>query len=449
MKNKILLAFISIWGINLAFAFDLAYAYQKALTYNADYLKAIASSEAGQEQKNIARAQLLPQLSAMGGATENFIYQTGGSSLYHQGTYGAQFGQAAFDFGKFSAYTKGKYAAQIADLQLANARQQLVVTVSQAYFNVLAAEDNLKAIQMTKEALEKQMKQAQKSFEAGTVTIADVNDAKAGFDSSTAQEIQATNDLIYKKNIFRNLTGLDPDQIQPLKPNINLELPTPANVDQWAKLAKSGNLNIKIADKQVAMADEDVDIAISGHLPSLNVNGIYNYQGSGIVDSSVGSNNGESINTNNIPGTPTSSYAVGSLGLQLNVPIYSGGGVNARVRQARANYTAAQEQLVSVQRQTDQNTRNTYWQVQNGVSIVKAQEAALKSAKTKLDSDQLGYQVGARNSIDLVNSQKGYYQTYQTYQQSRYDYLMARINLRFLSNNIDDAFISRINANIK
>ena len=151
----------------------------------------------------------------------------------------------------------------------------------------------------------------------------------------------------------------------------------------------------------------------------------------------------------NIPGTPLSSYGTGSAGVQLNIPIYSGGGVNAQVRQAKANYEVARQQLVSTERQTDQNIRNTYWQVQNGVSIVKAQQTALKSAKTKLDSDKLGYQVGVRNSVDLVNSQKNYYQTFQTYQQSRYQYIMARIQLRYLSGSIDDKFIKQINTDIK
>lgn len=427
-------------------AFDLAYSYEQALSYNADYLKTIASNDAGQEQKNIAMAKLLPQISATGTVSENYFNQSGSYALYHQGLMSANLSQVAFDFSKFSSYSKGKYAGMVTELQLENAKQQLLVTVSQAYFDVLYAKDTLTAIQKTKEALEKQMNQAKRAFEVGSVTIADVNDAQAGYDSSAAQEIQATNDLINKKNIFRNLTGLDPEQIQSIKDTINLEAPKPANVDTWSVMAESGNLNVKVADKQVAMADEDVNIAISGHLPTLNVIGSYQYQGTGSLDSSTlnTSNDGS-----NIPGTPLSSYSVGSLGAQVTVPVYQGGGVNAQVRQARANLVAAKQQMVSVERQTDQNTRNTYWQVQNGVNIVKAQETALKSAKTKLDSDQLGYQVGVRNSVDLVNSQKNYYQTFQTYQQSRYQYLMARIQLRYLSGSVNSDFVKQINQNIK
>lgn len=433
---------------NGAFAYDLSYAYQQSLSYNADYLKQIASTSATQEQINLARAQLLPQITASASLSEGYFNGSGIAVYYHQPVYSASLQQVVFDWGKYSGYSKGKYATQVGQLQLDNATQQLMFTVSQAYFDVLYAKDTLLAIQKTKDALEKQMNQAKKSFQVGTVTIADVNDALAAFDASSAQEIQAENDLIYKKNIFQNLTGLDPELIQPLKDDINLELPNPQSVDNWAKTSKEKNLNIKIADKQKAMASQDVDIAISGHLPTVGVIGSYNYQDSSSIDRVSGP---ESVinSMSNIPGTPTSNYSTASLGLQATLPIYSGGAVNAQVRQARANYQASQQQLVSVERQTDQNTRNTYWQVENGVSLVKAQQTALKSAKVKLDSDQLGYQVGVRNSVDLVNSQKNYYQTFQIYQLSRYQYILARIQLKYLNSSIDDKFIKDINVNIK
>jgi outer membrane protein len=447
MKYKILLSAIGLGLIQTSNAFDLAYAYQKALVYNADYLKQIASTDATQEQINLARAQLLPQINGTATMSENYFNTPGLEAMYHQPTLGATLQQVVFDWGKYSNYSKGKYAADVGKLQLDNARQQLMVTISKAYFDVLYAEDTLQAIQMTKSALEKQMNQAKQSFKVGAVTIADVNDAMSGYDTAAAQQIQAENDLIYKKNIFTNLTGLNPDEIQKLSDNIQLELPKPDNINNWAQNAAKDNLDILVADRQVQIANQDVDIAISGHLPSLNVQGGYNYQATGGIDDVHGAESKQQ-NIANIPGTPLSSYGTGSLGLQLNLPIYSGGGVNAQVRQAKANYQAAQQQLVSVQRTVDQNTRNTYWQVQNGVSIVKAQQTALKSAKTKLSSDELGYQVGVRNSVDLVNSQKNYYQVYQAYQQSRYQYLLARVQLRFLTSDIDDKFINDINANI-
>lgn len=446
--NKLLMILVTAIVSNFVYAYDLAYAYNQALSYNADYLKQIASTDASQEQISIARSQLLPQLSVNASVAENYFNSNGLSAFYHQPVYGANLQQTIFNWSSFSNYSKGKYAAEVGKLQLDNSKQQLFFTVSQAYFDVLYAKDTLLAIQMTESALNKQMNQAKKSFQVGTVTIADVNDAQAGYDAAVAQEIQATNDLIYKKNIFQNLTGLDPEQIQSIAENIDLVSPTPSNVDNWSTKAKNNNLNVKIASKQLLMANQDVSIAISGHLPTVNLNGNYSYQDTGGLDSVSGSESAAN-SIANIPGTPLSSYGTGSLGVQVTVPIYSGGGVSASVRQAKANYRASEQQLVSIERQTDQNTRNTYWQVENGVGIVKAQKAALKSAKTKLDSDQLGYQVGVRNSVDLVNSQRNYYQTMQSYQQSRYQYLLASIQLHYLTSSIDDKFVKNINLNVK
>ena len=428
-------------------AIDLYQTYQKALAYNADYLKAIATNQSGQEQKNIARAALLPQISATGTISENYFNQSGVSANYNQPVYSAQLSQTLFDYSKLSNYVKGKFAGQLADLQLTNARQQLMTSVAQAYFDVLYAEDVLLATQMTKTALGKQLTQALAAFQVGSVTIADVNDAQSGYDAAAAQEIQDENSLINKKNVFRNITGIDPEQIQPLQEQIKLDTPLPQSDSAWSKIAESSNLNVLISLKQMDMAKQDISIAKGGHYPTLTLQAQYQYQDTGNLDST---NNADTQAQGlDYPGGPLSSYGSGSIGLQVSIPIFSGGGVSAQTRQATDNYEAAMQQLTSTDRQTNQNTRNAYWAVFNGVSIVNAQKSALLSAKTKLNSDTLGYQVGIRNSVDLVSSQKNYYQTFQTYQQSRYQYLMAEVQLQYLSGKIDEQFLQKINANIK
>lgn len=448
MAKKILFPLIVALSVGSVQAIDLYQVYLRSLAYNADYLRAIANNDAGQENKNIARALLLPQISATGALTENYFNQGGIQAYYHQPTYSAQLNQVVYDFSKYSSYTKGKFAAQLADLQLTNARQQLMVNVARAYFDVLYAEDTLLATQMTKHALEKQMTQAKAAFEVGSVTIADVNDAQAAFDASTAQEIQDENNLISKKNFFKQLTGCNPEQIQPLQEKIRLVLPTPENEQYWAQLSESSNLNVLISDKQIAMARQDLSIARGGHYPTLKFTAQYQYQDVGGLDSS-NATSAQMQTLTGTPGSPLSSYGTGSIGFNVSIPILAGGGIDAKVRQAMDNYEVAQQQQSSVQRKTDQEVRNSYWQVQNGVSIVTAQKAALLSAKTKLDSDQLGYQVGIRNSVDLVSSQKNYYQTFQTFQQSQYQYLMAEIQLQYQSGKIDDGYMQTINANIK
>lgn len=448
MKKKLLLGILYCSPVFMAYAVDLFEAYQKALVFNADYLKAVANNDAGQENPNISRAAILPQVNANVTLSENYVSGAGMYAFYHQPIYGAQLNQVVFDFSKFSTYTRSKYSAQLSTLQLENARQQLMVDVAQAYFDVLYAEDVLLATQMTAKALEQQLIQAKEAFQVGTVPVVDVNDAQAAYDASMAQELQDENNLIYKKNIFRNLTGLNPDLIQPLQTDIELKLPTPQDSNLWAQMAESGNLNVKIANKQLIMAKQDISIARSGHLPTVNFMAQYMYQDTGSIDNTNATSN-QLQSIINVPGSPISSYTVGYVGLQLSVPIYSGGGVNAKTRQAAAIFESSQEQLTSVQRQTDQNIRNAYWNVANGVSFVQAQKAALKSAKTKVDSDKLGYQVGIRNSVNLVNAQKDYFQTFKEYQQSRYKYLLSEVQLQYLSGMIDEKFLQQINANIK
>jgi outer membrane protein len=445
MKYKYLVLPLALLLPLASYSCDLIASYTSALSYNADYLGQIAKSLADQESTALARSQLLPQAGATASFSENYLGASGTSTYYHQPTANATLSQVVFDWSKYSQYIKGKYGTQVAKLQLANAKQKLIVDVASSYFDVLYAIDVLNSIKITKNALEKQLNQAKNSFSAGTVTIADVNDAQSGFDTANAQQIQAENDLINKKNIFHNLVGLNSESIQPLITNLQLVTPIPAKAQSWSDKALTSNVNIKIALTQVEMAKQDVSIAISGHLPSLNIAGNYIYQGAGGVDVQ----NSEVSQSQNVPGTPLSSYTNASLGLQLNVPVYSGGAVSSQVRAARANYVQSQQQLVALQRQTDQNIKNAFWQVQNGVNIVKAQTQALKSAKLKLNSDRLGYEAGVRNSIDLVNSEKNYAAAIQNYNQARYQYLNYRLQLYYLAGNIDENYLAQINTNIE
>ena len=447
MLLKILKATFFLLPIS-SYAFDLNDAYTSALEYNADYLAQISRTAAGIESQAQAKAALLPQVGASATYAENYLSTGGSSAYYSQPIAGFQLSQVAFDFSKFSQYTKSKYFTQVSNLQLENAKQKLIVDVSQAYFDVLYAIDTLNTIRLSKDAFLKQANQAKKSFEAGTVTITDVNDTQSSYDAAVAQEIQSENDLINKKNILRNLTGLDPEQIQSVKENINLVNPKPDKIEDWASLAKVGNVNVQVAHKQVDMAKEDISIARSGHIPVLNVIGSFNYQGAAAINGGSGGSGLEN-SFGNLPGTPIADFSQGILGLQLAVPVYSGGAINSRIRQAHSTYRQVEQQLVSVQRQTDQGVKNAFWQVHNGVSIVKAQKQALKSAKSKLDSDTLGYQVGIRNSIDLVNSQKNYAQAIQNYNLARYQYLQYRLQLRYLSGQIDQNYLKDINTNIK
>ncbi len=447
LKIVLAIALVSIAGNTIAF--DLDEAYRRAMGFNADYLAQVAATNAGVEVQNQALALLLPQISANAAYNQNYLSSSGMTVSYNQPSVGGQFQQTVLDFSKFSNYTKGKFAAEIANLQLTNARQKLMVNVAQAYFDILYAVDNLNAIRQNKDAFLTQMQQAQKSFDAGTVTVADVNDAKANYDSALAQSIQAENNLMNRKTIFNNMTGLNSDLVQPLIDQIILELPIPESAGAWSDMMKAGNLNVKIARAQLNMAEEDISIARSGHYPSLNVVGNYQMLGTSNITSTDSATTQAYFNQlSNIPGIPSASYSMASVGLQLSIPIASGGGINSNIRKAIANYEAAQDQLTSTLRGSDQLIVNAFYQVLNGVSIVRAQTQALKSAKLKLDSSKTGYKMGIRNSIDLIMAQNEYAKTLLSYNQARYQYLTYRLQLEYLAGKIDIDFIHLINNNI-
>lgn len=433
-----------------ATAFDLVTAYQSALQYNADYQAQIAGTDALAEVEVQGLAQFLPNLMATTSYKEVYLSSFGHSVYYNQPSVGASLQQVVFDSGKYARYSKSKLVTNVGDLQLLNAREQLIVNVAGAYFDVLYANDNLVAVRINKQAFKEQADQAKISFEIGTVTAADVNDALANYDSATAQEIQAQNDLINKKNILHNMIGLNPDLVEPLADKISLVLPVPESAEAWSDMARQANLNIRIAQANLEMAAEDIKVSKSGHIPTINLVGTYQYQGDININGADSPQTQAIVNQLiNIPGLPISNYTNAGIGLQLSLPIFAGGGINSQVRQSIASYETAHEQLISTQRQTDQEIKNAYYQVLNGVSNVKAQTQALKSAKIKLDSDKISYKAGLRDSVDLVNAQKNYAQTLLNYNQARYQYLTYQLQLEYLAGKIDEAYLRLINSNIK
>lgn len=437
------------------FAFDLLEAYKNALQYNADYLSIIAQSDADQELVKQARSKLFPQMNLTASLSENYLNfpggvvnglpnLKGGDVLYHQPIANFQINQALFDYSVFTTYTKNKYKSDVAKLNLENAKQNLITTVAKAYFDLLYQNESLEITSLTKNSYEQQYKSALKSFDAGTVTIADVNDAKFGYDSAIASEIATQNDLLNKKNILNNITGLDSDLTQGLVGEIDLVEPSPNNIESWVNFAKLNNMNIKIAKKEADMAYEDIRVNASGHIPTLYLSGNINYQGSPSADVSNPAFNASV----SIPGTQFSEQTTAGIQLNLTVPIFSGGNINSQVRQAVKLFEVKRQKVISIQRETEQLIKNAFWQVSSGVRIVKARLIALNSAKLKLKSDRLGYSAGIRNSINLVDAQKNYADALQAYNLARYQYLLYRLQLQYFAGKIDEDFLRLINKNI-
>lgn len=435
------LIYFFMFLVGFANAFNLSDTYNMALKYNADYLMNIAKSVSEQEKTRQGISSLLPNLNVSATVSENYL-NISNAFYYHQPAFGVQLQQTVVDFGKFSEYKKSKYYSELSDLQLEEARQNLILDIASAYFNVLSASDLYTVIVNKKEAFFRQYQKALKSFDAGVVSLIDVNDAKASLDAAVAEEIQAKNDLINNKNIFNNLTGLNPNLIQPLKQDIDLIYLAPESVNVWVELAKQQNIKIKIAKIQTKMNLQDITTAKADRMPTVNLVSNYQYQGEPVIDSN------KVTNTNNVPGSSLSSFGVLYIGLQLNIPLYMGGGINSQIRKSIASYEATMQTQTTVLRDIVQKTENAFWIVQNGKSIIDAQTQSLTFAKLKLNSDQISYEIGDRNSIDLINSEKNYADSIQNYNSARYQYLLSRIKLMYMVGKLNVDFLNLINNNI-
>lgn len=445
---------LHIIGFNIitvnSYCFDLLQAFESAMVYNPNYKALIAKSEAGTEIQKQSKSALLPQVNGTTTIAENYL-NAGMTVYYHQPTASVQLQQVVLDFRKFSQYSKSKFATGISELQMQLAKQQLYVDVAQAYFDVLLANDMLEATRAEKTSFLNQLSQANKLFKAGIVTITDINDAQASYDLAVVQEIQDKNNLLNKQNILRDLTGLNPSLVSPLIANIKILRPEPDDLNKYLNFVRVNNLNVLLLQKQLEMAKLDINIAQASHLPSVNLSANYQYQGGAAIDGTDSqATQNILIQSANVPGSFLSSYKTANVGLAVNLPIYSGGSINSQIRQAQSNYRVAEQQLISGIRKAEQDATNFYLQVNNGSIFIQAQAQALKSAKLKLDYDQIGYlKVGNRNSTNLSDSKKDYFKTFKNYNNSRYQYLINMLQLKFMAGQINTQFLSTINTNIK
>ncbi len=411
-----------------ALASDLLGVYHQALESDPQLRAAEAAHRAAMEIRPQSRSALLPQvnLSAERNTIDSDItglgnrnYDTNGytlslvQSIYHHDTY-VQLRQA--DAG----------IAQ-ADAELRAAGHGLILRVAEAYFNLLAAEDNLEFAEAEKRAISQQLRQTKQRFEVGLSAITDVHEAQASHDLAVAQEIAAQNQLEIAREVLRELTGNEPDGTAPLSGEMALVGPEPADIDQWVETALQQNLGLLATEASVNAAREEVKRRQSGHYPSLDLVASRRYS-----DTRDAPSFGNESTTNTI-------------GLQLNVPLYSGGRTSATVREAGHRLTQALEGLDQQRRATVRQTRSAYLGVIAGISRVKALKQSLSSTQTALEATQAGFEVGTRTVVDVLNSQRLVYLARRDYARARYDYLLATLSLKQAAGTLDVADLESIN----
>ena len=303
--------------------------------------------------------------------------------------------------------------------------QNLIVKTTEAYFNVLAAQDNVEFTIAELNSIKKQLEQAQQRFDVGLIAITDVYEAQAGYDLAMASMIDAENNLDASKEALIEIIGETKVNLQGLTETIELTPPTPNNILEWTKIAETNNLTVISALNQAEISRKDISINQSGHIPTLDIIASYGVQD---VNSSFGSRGDNQ-----------------SVGLQLNIPLFQGGLVNSRSKQAQFDYTIAKEALIQTKRQVARQLRNAFRDINSSINRVHALKAAVASAESSLEATLAGSEVGTRTMVDVLTEQRNLYRAKRDYSRTRYDYLINGIKLKQAASILTEQDIASIN----
>lgn len=422
--------------------------YQNALSQDPAWASSRSANQAAQEKLEQGKALYRPTVTFSSDFTESrtslqrdvagLRLDASGNPIASSGrerfdslNYGLNVVQPIFRRDNFVQYEQSKLIVSQADRQLMLDKQNLMLRVSQAYFDVLMAQDNIELIEAQKSAISRQLEQAEANFEVGTSTITDVNEAQARYDLTTAQEIAAINQLEIKKRAVQAIVGDMPQELATVREDLIPETPQPTDMQAWVEIAEQNNLALAIQQYNYQIASREVERARAGHMPTLDA--IASYR--------------ESRNNGSASGFASDLDDL-TVGLQLEIPIYLGGAVSSRTREAAANLEKAQHDLEAVKRDAELNTRQAFLDVSSGVVQVKALEQALLSSQSQLDSTNLGYEVGVRTSVDVLNAQQQFFTAKRDLLQARYNYLLSSVRLKFSTGLLTEADLEAVNQHL-
>jgi len=406
--------------------------YQSAKGFDATYQSAKSQFQATLAKGEQARAGLLPTANLAMGANRTNIAS---DIATFEKSYGSQSAtlsasQPLYRPANAAAAEQGKKQADLAQAQLLVADQDLIIKVSQAYFDVLAAQDSLHFVKAQKTAVAEQLASAKRNFEVGTATITDTREAQARFDLVLAQEIAAENDLRVKKLGLDQLTGQTAAMPKPIQVPVTLPVISPADVGPWISQSEELHPVIRQAQLGLEVAQLETQKAQAGNQPTLDLTGSY----------AITQNNGGSSTTLDYRTNVT------TLGLSFNWPLFAGYAIQNRIKETVALEEKSRTDLDAAKRAVAQVTRTAFFGVQSGMGQVNALEAAEASSQSALDATKLGYQVGVRINIDVLNSQSLLFDTKAKLAKARYDVLLGNLKLRQANGSLKEDDLNAINS---
>lgn len=409
-------------------AATLSEVYRDALGYDAQYASARASYRAVQEKLPQARAGLLPNVSADAYLRRNDIESTlpGGDARFTSDGVSASAAQPLFRWQNWVQYEQAKLQLSIGENQLKLAEQDLILRVARAYFDVLQAQDNIAFIQAQKAAISEQLAAAKRNFEVGNATVTDTHEAQARYDLATAQEIAAQNEREIRLRTLQRLVGKSPTPLAVLSDKATMPLPEPIGIDAWVARASAHNLQARIQRDLKLIADREIERNRAGGYPTLDAVASY------------------SVHNNQNFGSMQVDTRNAVIGLELAVPIYQGGILSSKVREAVANQDKARFDLENAHREAGLQASQAYLNVANGEAQVKALEQARISTQAQLDSTLLGLQVGVRTSLDVLNAQQQVLSAQRDLAAARYNFILAGLNLQAAVGELDAADLAEV-----
>lgn len=413
-----------------AHAQSLTALYDAARNFDATYQSAKYQFDATLAKGAQSKAGVLPTVN-LGAAANASNQQLDPGTTRNFDTQSATLSasQPLFRPANWATYQQGEKQAALAQAQLQAAEQDLLVRVSQAYFDVLAAADSLEFVKSQKTAVTEQLASAKRNFEVGTSTITDTREAQARFDLVVAQEIAAENDLQVKSIALQQLVGVPNAAPKPLAMPAVLAALQPADVEQWVRASEAQHPAVAQQVVALDIAKLETQKARSGHLPTVDLTGSY----------TTANNNGSSTLSSNYRSN------VGTIGVALNLPLFAGFAIQNRLKETLALEEKARTDLEATKRTVAQSTRTAYFGVQSGLAQVKALEAAESSSQSALDANKLGYQVGVRINIDVLNSQSQLFDTKAKLAKARYDVLVGGLKLRQANGTLQAADLQAVN----
>ncbi|SFM48788.1 outer membrane protein [Ectothiorhodospira mobilis] len=414
-------------------AADLMEVYRTALEEDPELRRAEAEYRAALEQRPQARSALLPQIRGGAGYAHTESEPDEGQEYdYQSRTFDLSLEQSLYDHANYVALRQADLGIARATATRDAARQELLLRVAEAYFGVLSAREDLDFAKAEKEAIERQLEQVQRRFDVGLIAITDVKEARAQYDLAVAEEIAAQNRLDQAEEDLSVITGRFYEELAALSDRLTLTPPDPANRDRWVETALEQNLNLAATRLATETAAEEIKRQRAGHYPTLGLSASYTDQ-----------------DFKDAPAAMTGQLRDGAdtqIGVQLNIPLFTGGRTSSLTREARENFDAARQQQEQVRRETVRQVRGAFLSVNSDISRVRALEQALESTRASYEAAQAGFEVGTRTAVDVLLELRRVFGAERDLADARYAYLLDTLRLKQAAGTLSEQDLAAINA---